>query len=109
MNKSKYSNSELRNMGECLIKCGDAALGTALLELADYRSREQKIMARHRFDRAMLQYVNPDVLETEVKSGLSRKLADKMVEDRIVWFTQSFDNETNEIVFYGEVNVLKGD
>lgn len=109
MNKSKYSNSELRNMGECLIKCGDAALGTALLELAEYRSRERKVMARYRLDRTMLQYADPDILETKMKSELSRKLADQMVEDRIVWFTQSFDNKTNELIFHGEVNVLKGD
>lgn len=109
MNKSNFSTSQLRNLGESMIKLGDESLGTALLELADYRSRERKIMARSRFDRTMLAYANPDVIEAEMKSDLSRKLADLMVEDRIVFFTQSFDHETNQIIFHGEVNVLKGE
>lgn len=109
MNKSSYTTPELRSMGDTLLRYGDTALGKALLELADYRDRQQILMARSRFDRQTIAYAEPDILDSMVKNELAKLLADKMMQDKIVNFSQSFDSETNEIIFHGDVFVLKGE
>lgn len=109
MNKSKYSTSDLLRLGEGLVELGDKELGYALMELVDYRSREQKVIACSSVDKTSINYVDPDAIETSLKKDISRMLADKMVEDRVACFYQSYDRSTNRIILHATVNVLKGE
>ena len=110
MRKSKHTTSELRITGETLVKTGvDAELGYALLELAEYRDQERKLFACSRVDRMALSYADPDILETKVKSELAQMMAEKTIEDGLVSFSQSFDSQTNELIFQGKLTVLKGE
>lgn len=109
MQKSKLTSKELRTTGELMIQIpGHEDLGYALLELVEYRSRERKLFACSRVDRMAIPYTDPDILETHVKNELARMMAQKVIEDELVTFSQSFDRKTNELIFRGEVTILKG-
>lgn len=110
MQKSKLTSKELRTTGELMIQIpGHEDLGYALLELVEYRSRERKLLACSRFDRSLLPYADPDILEARLKSELAQMMAQKVIEDGLATFSQSFDRETNELIVRSEVTVLKGE
>lgn len=110
MQKSKLTSRELRTTGELMIQIpGHEDLGYALLELVAYRDREQKLLACSRFSREAMCYADPDILEARVKSELAQMMAQKVIEDGLATFSQSFDSQTNELIFQGEVTVLKGE
>lgn len=111
MRKSKHTINELRITGEMLVKTGvDAELGYALLELAEYRDRERKLFACSRVGReAIAHATDPTIVEITVKNDLARMMAQKVIEDGLVTFSQSFDSRTNELIFQGEITVLKGE